>query len=131
LCVPHHRPSSFSPYTTLFRSVPGATSDTLRVVERRGPPYNVSKVTLTACAGVNVELASFALGDTTFARNSGNFTHGFFGEGGQVTAQFARVMSYTTKAQLLHGASTLRGCSTSGALGIIRDSGQDDVDFGL
>src|SRR5881296_2183699 len=112
-------------------AVPSATSDTLRVVERRGPPYNVSKVTLTACAGVNVELASFALGDTTFARNSGNFTHGFFGEGGQVTAQFARVMSYTTKAQLLHGASTLRGCSTSGALGIIRDSGQVDVDFGM
>src|SRR5881296_1113651 len=112
-------------------AVPSATSDTLRVVERRGPPYNVSKVTLTACAGVNVQLASFALGDTTFARNSGNFTHGFFGEGGQVTAQFARVMSYTTKAQLLHGASTLRGCSTSGALGIIRDSGQVDVDFGM
>src|SRR6059036_426983 len=112
-------------------AVPSATSDTLRIVERRGPPYNVSKVTLTACAGVNVELTSFALGDTTFARNSGNFTHGFFGEGGQVTAQFARVMSYTTKAQLLHGASTLRGCSTSGALGIIRDSGQVDVDFGM
>ena len=48
-----------------------------------------------------------------------------------MTAQFARVMSYTTKAQLLHGASTLRGCSTSGALGIIRDSGQVDVDFGM
>src|SRR3989441_298176 len=112
-------------------AVPSATSDTLRIVERRGPPYNVSKVTLTACAGVNVELTSFALGDTTFARNSGNFTHGFFGEGGRVVAQFARVMAYTTKAQLLHGASTLRGCSTSGALGIIRDSGQVDVDFGM
>src|SRR5207253_76925 len=59
---------------------PSSTSDTLRIVERRGPPYNVSKVTLTACAGANVELQSFALGDTTFARNSGNFTHGFFGE---------------------------------------------------
>ena len=112
-------------------SVPSATSDTLRIVERRGPPYNVSKVTLTACAGVNVELTSFALGDTTFARNSGNFTHGFFGEGGNVPAKFARVMGYTTKAQLLHGASTVRGCSTSGTLGIIRDSGQVDIDFGM
>ena len=110
---------------------PSSTSDTLRIVERRGPPYNVSKVTLTACAGANVELQSFALGDTTFARNSGNFTHGFFGEGGRVTANFARVMSYRTTGRLLHGASTFVSCSTSGALGTIRDSGQVDVDFGM
>ena len=112
-------------------SAPSSTSDTLRVVERRGLPYNTLKVTLTACAGVNVELQSFALGDTTFVRNSGNFTHGFMGEGGQVAAKFARVMSYTTKARLQQGASTVVGCSTSGSLGLIRDSGQVDIDFGM
>jgi len=109
-------------------SVPSATSDTLRIVERRGPPYNVSKVTLTACAGINVELQSFALGDTTFARNSGNFTHGFFGEGGNVSAKFARVMSYTTKNLLQHGV--VQACPTAPG-GVIRDSGQVDVDFGM
>src|SRR5256886_2764751 len=112
-------------------SAPSSTSDTLRVVERRGLPYNTLKVTLTACAGVNVELQSFALGDTTFVRNSGNFTHGFMGEGGQVAAKFARVMSYTTKDTLRQGPSTTVGCSTSGSLGLIRDSGQVDVDFGM
>ncbi len=111
---------------------PSQTSDTLRIIERRGPPYNTLKVVLTACAGITTELQSFALGDTTFARNSGNFTHGFFGEGGRVAAQFARVMAYRTTAPLLHGAtggtSTFRACFTGGP---IRDSGQVDIDFGM
>ena len=107
-------------------SAPSSTSDTLRVVERRGRPYNTATVTLTACAGINVELQSFALGDTTFVRNSGNFTHGFMGEGGQVAAKFARVMSYTTKARLQTGFSL--ACTTGGT---IRDSGLVDVDFGM
>ncbi len=114
---------------------PSATSDTLRIIERRGPPYNTVKVVLTACAGVTTELQSFALGDTTFARNSGNFTHGFFGEGGRVTAQFARVMAYRTTAPLLHGAtaptSTFLACNTGPATAGIRDSGQVDVDLGM
>ena len=107
-------------------SAPSSTSDTLRVVERRGRPYNTSRVTLTACAGINVELQSFALGDTTFVRNSGNFTHGFMGEGGQVAAKSARVMSYTTKALLQTGFTV--ACGTGGT---IRDSGLVDVDFGM
>src|SRR3989454_37378 len=88
----------------------------------------------TACAGVTTELQAFALGDTTFARNSGNFTHGFFGEGGRVSAQFARVMAYRTTAPLLHGAtgptSTFQACNTAPG-GVIRDSGQVDVDLGM
>ncbi len=110
---------------------PSATSDTLRIIERRGPPYNTLKVILSACAGITTELQSFALGDTTFARNSGNFTHGFFGEGGRVTAQFARVMAYRTTAPLLHGASTVVGCATAPVTSGIRDSGQVDVDLGM
>src|SRR5438067_3431954 len=112
-------------------SAPSSTSDTLRVVERRGRPYNTATGTLTACAGINVELQSFALGDTTFVSNSGNFTHGFIGEGGQLAAKSARVMSYTTKDRLLQGPGTTVGCSTSGIAGTIRDSGQVDVDFGM
>ena len=101
-----------------------AGSDTLRVVLTRGRSF--SKVILSACAGVTVQLASMGLGDRTFARNSGNFTHAFFGEGGNVTAQFARVMAYDARAQLLETASTL--CSTGNGT---TDTGQRDVDFGM
>src|SRR6267378_3249592 len=95
-------------------------SDTLRVVLTRGRSF--SKVILSACAGVTVQLASMGLGDRTFARNSGNFTHAFFGEGGNVSAQFARVMAYDARAQLLETASTT--CSTGN---LTNDTGQRDV----
>src|SRR5207245_10405026 len=49
----------------------------------------------------------------------------------KVAAKFALVMSYTTKDSLRQGTSTSVGCSTSGSLGLIRDSGQVDVDFGM
>ncbi len=113
---------------------PSSGTDTLRVVMRRGLPYNQTKVILSACAGVTVDLSSFGLGDTTFARNSGNFTHGFFGEGGKVSAAFARVMSYTTKGALRHdSAATYRACQTTpgGPVGAVRDSGSNDVDLGM
>ncbi len=108
-------------------------SDTLRIVMRRGQPYNQTRVVLTACAGVNVDLATFGLGDTTFARNSGNFTHAFFGEGGNVTAQFARVMGYTTKAPLLHGAARfIPSCFTSpDTVNGPVDGGDNDLDLGM
>ena len=111
----------------------GSTSDTLRIEMRRGQPYNQTQVVLSACAGINVDMATFGLGDTTFARNSGNFTHGFFGEGGNVSAQFARVMAYTTKAPLIHGAPTAALCFTSPdttASGPV-DAGFNDRDFGM
>ncbi|HXG96506.1 MAG TPA: hypothetical protein VNJ06_05265, partial [Gemmatimonadales bacterium] len=49
--------------------------DTLRIELRRGRPYNQQKVILTACAGVTIDLSTFGLGDSTYVRNSGNFTH--------------------------------------------------------
>ena len=49
--------------------------------------------------GVTINLASFGLGDSTFVRNSGNFTHALMGEGGNITTAFARVVGYTTKAK--------------------------------
>lgn len=110
----------------------GSRSDTVRIVMRRGLPYNQTRVVLSACAGVNVDLLTFGLGDTTFARNSGNFTHAFFGEGGRVTAQFARVMSYTTRAPLVHGAANDTTCFTSpDTLNGPVDGGDNDIDFGM
>ena len=107
-----------------------SSRDTLRVEMRRGRPYNQQALQLSACAGVTIELAKFGLGDSTYARNSGNFTHAVVGEGGTITTQFARVIGYTTKAQLLHGAPTARRCDTSLG-GLVSDSGENDRDLGV
>src|SRR5207245_997999 len=72
-------------------------SDTLRIELRRGRPYNVTQVVLSACLGVTVNFATFGLGDSTFVRNSGNFAHAFIGEGGRITTAFARVMNYSAR----------------------------------
>ncbi len=104
----------------------GSGTDTLRIELRRGLPYNQTKVILSACAGVNVLLNTFGLGDSTFARNSGNFTHAFVGEGG-ISAQFARVFAYTAKAQLIHDV-VQPPCNTGGGTA---DTGLVDVDQGV
>jgi len=101
-------------------------SDTLRIFLSRGRNY--SKVVLSACAGVTVNLAAMGLGDRTFARNSGNFNHAFFGEGGNIAAAFARVMSYDARGSLAQGAATARICSTGN---LQSDSGENDVDLGM
>ncbi len=108
------------------------SADTLRIVMRRGLPYNQTKVILSACAGVTINFETFGLGDSTFARNSGNFTHGFFGEGGNGTSNLRRVMAYSSKQPLAHGAPTNTTCSTSpaGSFGP-QDAGDNDVDFGM
>jgi hypothetical protein len=103
----------------------GSGTDTLRIELVRGRPYNQDRVVLSACLGVNVVMTTFGLGDSTFARNSGNFTHAFIGEGG-ISGGFARVMSYTAKAQLFQ--SPIVGCNTGVTT---KDSGYDDIDFGM
>jgi hypothetical protein len=123
-------------YSHLFYELAGDSTlmdlsrDTLRLVERRGRPYNTSKVVLTACAGITIEMARFGLGDTTFVRNSGNFTHALVGEGGSISTAFARVVGYTTKATLSHGPSTARLCNTHPS-GAVTDSGENHRDFGM
>ncbi len=104
----------------------GTGTDTLRIEMRRGLPYNQTKVILSACAGVNVILNTFGLGDSTFARNSGNFTHAFIGEGG-ISTQFARVFAYTAKQRLVHDVAQ-PPCNTGGGTA---DTGFVDVDFGM
>ena len=107
-----------------------SSRDTLRIEMRRGRPYNQQVLQLSACQGVTIELATFGLGDSTFVRNSGNFTHAIIGEGGNIKTAFARVIGYTTKAQLLHGPPTARRCDTSVG-GITSDSGENDRDLGV
>jgi hypothetical protein len=105
-----------------------AGTDTLRIELDRGRAFGPPRVVLSACAGVTVDLFSMGLGDRTFARNSGNFTHAFFGEGGNIAAAFARVMSYDARAQLLAGPGTATACLTGGGQS---DSGENDIDFGM
>jgi hypothetical protein len=115
--------------------------DTLRIEERRGRPYNTEKVVLSACAGITIDMARFGLGDSTFVRNSGNFTHALMGEGGNITTAFARVVGYTTKAALEHGPSTATFCPTNLAtypVGhplagqfVVSDSGENHKDRGV
>ncbi|MGH7699480.1 MAG: hypothetical protein ACREMJ_03035 [Gemmatimonadales bacterium] len=111
---------------------PGVT-DTLRIELTRlinGVRFN--KVVLSACAGITVKLDRMGLGDRTFARNSGNFTHAFFGEGGNVQAPFARVMAYDARKALLQGSGTFQSCATDpGGLGLTGDAGDNDVDLGM
>jgi hypothetical protein len=107
----------------------GSTADTLRIEEDRN---NVTTVVLSACAGVTIDFSSFGLGDSTFVRNSGNFTHAFMGEGGNISAQFARVMSYNAQRALVHGAPTFATCKTSpDTIGGPVDAGDNDRDFGM
>src|SRR3989441_4829653 len=91
--------STLFPYTTLFRS--------------------------TACAVVTVDIQTFGLGDQTFVRNTGNFTHAFVGEGGNVATPFARVFSYSAKKAL---TSTPDSCIPVTGF---PESGVDDRDFGM
>jgi hypothetical protein len=107
--------------------------DTLRIEFRRGPAGlrpGQQKLVLTACLGVTIDLATFGLGDTTFVRNSGNFTHAFIGEGGTISTAFARVVGYSAKGRLFGDASTARSCATD-ALGITGDSGENHRDVGM
>ncbi len=123
-------------YSHLFWELAGDSTltsesrDTLRIEMRRGRPYNEQKVLLSACQGVTIDLKTFGLGDSTFVRNSGNFTHAFIGEGGNITTRFARVVGYTTKADLIQGDSTARFCYTNAST-LTSDSGRNDRDKGV
>src|SRR5213592_69534 len=86
--------------------------DTLRI-ELLRPSVGFRKVVLTACKAVTIDFPSFGLGDQTFVRNTGNFTHAFVGEGGNVSTAFARVMGYSAKDTLKTPASS---CNMTGTI---------------
>src|SRR5205814_7555163 len=100
--------------------------DTLRV-ELLRPSFGTRQVEPTACAAVTIDFQSFGLGDQTFVRNTGSFTHAFVGEGGNVSAAFARVFAYSAKKSL---TSTPHGCIMVPP-GSIPDTGTDDQDLGM
>src|SRR5437016_841449 len=101
--------------------------DTLRV-ELLRPSFGTRQVVLTACAAVTIDFQSFGLGDQTFVRNTGNFTHAFVGEGGNVSAAFARVFAYSAKDTLKTPADN---CFMVQPGNLIPEGGTDDVDLGM
>jgi hypothetical protein len=82
--------------------VPGPESDTLQVIADRGPAFAPDTV-LGGICGATVNTSRLAFFDTTFVRNSGNFTHGFIGEGGS-RGGFARVLSSTARPARWRGS---------------------------
>ena len=82
---------------------PSADADTLRVIAERS---GISEILLYAEQGITIDLSSLAFGDTTFVRNSGNFTHSFIGESG-LTATFARVLSYNGNVPIRQVSTTI------------------------
>ena len=111
----------------VWSSGQNVAGDTLRVELVRGLPYNQYQIVLTACAFRTVNIASFGLGDQTFVRNSGDFTHAFIGEGGHITTQFARVFNYSAKQPLIAGDGTTLSCEPVSGY---PESGRFDRDFG-
>lgn len=83
---------------------PSPDADTLRVIAERSGTF---ETLLFAEQGRTVNLPSLGFRDTTFVRNSGNFTHTFIGEGGNIGAAFARVMSYDGNRALAYDTTTV------------------------
>jgi hypothetical protein len=89
---------------------PSPEADTLRVFAERG---RVIETLLYAEQGFTVNIQSLAFRDTTFVRNSGNFTHSFIGEGGNVGQTFARVLSYNGNIPLRQVSTTILRIDTT------------------
>jgi hypothetical protein len=126
-------PASAAPlFGHLFWEI-GATfastsTDTLRIEEVR---RNSRKVILSACRGISVDLPTFGLGDSTYARNSGNFTHAFIGEGGNISTAFARVMAYDARDPII-GVGTLNNSCVNPITGrTTLAQGEDHEDLGM
>jgi len=103
------------------------SGDTLRI-ELLRPSLGQRKVVLSACSAITIDFNSFGLGDQTFVRNTGNFTHAFVGEGGNVSTAFARVMGYSAKKRL---TTPVSNCNMLSAPPFLPEAGNADQDFGM
>ena len=75
---------------------PSPDSDTLQIWVDRGPGTTMELILSAAC-GRTVDMEELAFLDSTFVRNSGDFTHALIGEGGSSAEPpniFARVIGY-------------------------------------
>jgi len=105
---------------------PSPEYDTLEVIVDRGPTSTPDTIVSAAC-GIVVNLNEQAFADSTFVRNSGNFTHALFGEGGtgaKGAFDFARAMAY-------NGTSTITSTPCTVTLSGITFSGRLERDRGI
>jgi len=86
---------------------PDAT-DTLMVIADRPWLTGVGANDTLVCpvAGEIVFFDNIPFADTTFVRNSGDFTHAFMGEGENVGSRFARALNYSASAGLVNRTDT-------------------------
>lgn len=83
--------------------LPAPQFDTLRVIADRGAGTNPDTLLAAAC-GILVDINKLVFRDTTFVRNSGDFTHALIGEGGLVGGQtFAQAVGYNAQPGLTTG----------------------------
>jgi YVTN family beta-propeller protein len=106
---------------------PSPDIDTLQVIVDRGPVLG-SDVLLGASCGRTVNMIELGFSDSTFTRNSGNFTHALIGEGGSgvdPALDFARAMSYNVSAGV-----TVSACPAINLAGVLF-VGREEVDDGI
>ncbi len=86
--------------------LPSPDFDTLRVISDRGPSA-IPDTLLAAACGRLVDMDRLVFRDTTFIRNSGDFTHALIGEGGLVGGEtLAQAVGYNSQAGLTTGVCT-------------------------
>lgn len=100
---------------------PSPSADSLQILVDRGPT-GIRDTALSVAKGIMVNLKDLAFQDTTFVRNSGDFTHTIVGEGG--TVEFARAVGLRTPAPLL----LTNDCTTIQTVTIC---GPSEVDAGI
>jgi hypothetical protein len=106
---------------------PSPDSDTLQIWVDRGPG-TTTELILSASCGRTVNMPELAFLDSTYVRNSGDFTHALIGEGGssqEPPNEFARVIGYNR----LTGHTTTP-CPPIIVAGVPL-SGPEVVDFGV
>ena len=83
---------------------PSPDLDTLQILADRGP-FAIEDTVLSLAHGAMGLIADLVFQDSTFVRNSGNFTHALAGEGGG-DLNFARAIGYNGNAALVQFIDT-------------------------
>jgi hypothetical protein len=106
---------------------PSPDSDTLQIWVDRGPG-TTTELILSASCGRTVNMPELAFLDSTYVRNSGDFTHALIGEGGSSAEppnEFARVIGYNRLT-----GHTITACPPIIVAGV-PFSGPEVIDFGI
>ena len=107
--------------------LPSPDNDTIQVIVDRGPLLGTD-ILLGASCGRTVNMIELGFVDSTFTRNSGNFTHALIGEGGsskEPSLEFARALTYNVSV-----GKTVTVCPVINLAGVLF-SGREEIDNGI